>query len=193
MAEGTPPAAPGTVWTIGHWTCPQSVVLDTLGSVDIDVLVDVRRLPGSRRSPQFDADEMASWLGEAGIEYLHLTELAGRRPKQRDVDPALNAGWQNTSFKNYADHTLTPEYEAGLDRLTDLASDSHVVIMCGEPMPWRCHRLLISNTLTARGWDVVHLMNEAKPMPHELGRWGAEPSVGQDGIVTYPDTEGEAS
>src|SRR5690625_7732846 len=64
------------LWTIGHWTCPQSVVLDTLGSVDIDVLVDVRRLPGSRRSPQFDADEMASWLGEAGIEYLHLTELA---------------------------------------------------------------------------------------------------------------------
>lgn len=187
MVEGTPPEAPGTVWTIGHWMCPQPVVLDTLDSADIEVLVDVRRLPGSRRSPQFDAEKMVSWLGEAGIEYLHLTELAGRRLKQRDVDPTLNAGWQNTSFKNYADHTLTPEYEAGLDRLTDLASDSHVVIMCGEPMPWRCHRLLISNTLAARGWDVVHLRNEEAPMRHELGRWGAKPSIGQDGIVTYPD------
>src|SRR5699024_10227134 len=96
--------------------------------------------------------------------------------------------WQNTNFKNYADHTLTPEYAAGLDRLTDLASDSRVVIMCGAPMPWRCHRLLIANILSARGWDVVHLMNEAEPMPHELGLWGAELSVGQDGIVTYPDS-----
>src|SRR5699024_2696463 len=82
---------------------PQPVVVGPLGSGGIGGLGDVRRLPGARRRPQFDADEMASWLGEAGIEYLHLTELAGRRPKQRDVDPALNAGWQNTSFKNYAD------------------------------------------------------------------------------------------
>lgn len=187
MNDQEQPAELGTMWTLGHWTCPQSVVLDTLDSADIDVLVDVRKLPGSRRSPQFDADEMVSWLDPAGIKYLHLTELAGRRPKQKDIDPTLNAGWQNTSFKNYADHTLTPEFEAGLERLTGLASDRNVVIMCGEPMPWRCHRLLISNTLTARGWNIVHLMNNAKPMPHELGRWGAEPAVGGDGIVTYPD------
>lgn len=193
MDDEAQPIEPGTVWTIGHWTCPQSVVLDTLGSADIDVLVDVRKLPGSRRSPQFDADEMVSWLGDGGIEYLHLTELAGRRSKHKEIDQALNAGWQNTSFKNYADHTLTPEYEAGLDRLTGLAAEQNVVIMCGEPMPWRCHRLLISNTLAARGWRVVHLINDAEPMPHELGRWGAEPSIGHDGIVTYPDTQGEAS
>lgn len=176
----------GEIWTIGHWTCPREVVLDTLASAGIELLADVRRMPGSRRSPQFDADEMTTWLADAGIGYEHLTELAGRRPKQRDVDPELNAGWQNVSFKNYADHTLTPEYEAGLARLTGLAQDRHVAVMCGEPMPWRCHRLLVANTLAARGWQVVHLMNGAKPQPHELGRWGATPSVGPDGAVTYP-------
>jgi uncharacterized protein (DUF488 family) len=184
-------ASASTVWTIGHWTCEPSVVLSTLESAAIELLVDVRKLPGSRRSPQFDADEMRQWLGAGEIDYLHLTELGGRRPKQKDVDPALNAGWQNTSFKNYADYTQTPEFEDGLAHLTDLASARHVVIMCGEPMPWRCHRLLISNTLAARGWDVVHLQNTAKPMPHELGRWGAEPVVGADGVVTYPEKTGE--
>lgn len=58
--------------------------------------------------------------------------------------------------------------------------------MCGEPMPWHCHRLLIANTLTARGWKIVHLMNNAKPMPHRLGQWGATPLLTDDGVVTYP-------
>lgn len=185
--------AGGTVWTIGHWTCPPAVVLHTLDSAGIDLLVDVRKMPGSRRSPQFNADEMPSWLAPAGIGYLHLAELGGRRPEQKGVDPGRNAGWRNASFKNYADYTLTPQFEAGLDRLTGLATDRHVAVMCGEPMPWRCHRLLISNTLTARGWTVVHLMNNAKPQRHRLGQWGAQPSVTEDGIVTYPDRAEGAS
>ncbi|GAB3662226.1 DUF488 domain-containing protein [Glycomyces tarimensis] len=193
MAEKRRDRIAGTVWTIGHWTCPPSAMLDTLESEDIDMLVDVRKTPRSRRSPQFDADAMPSWLDAAEIDYLHLTELGGRRPKQKDVDPSLNAGWQNASFRNYADYTLTPEFEVGLERLTGMATDRHVVIMCGEPMPWRCHRLLISNTLTARGWTVVHLMNNAKPKQHQLGQWGATPSVTDEGVVTYPDTGGDTS
>lgn len=180
------------LWTLGHWTCPEPVVLDTLTSADIDLVADVRKMPGSRRSPQFDADAMPSWLERAGIEYLHLTALGGRRPKQKDVDPAINAGWQNASFRNYADYTLTDEYEAGLAELTGLARNRHVAIMCGEPMPWRCHRLLIANTLTARGWTVVHLMNNGRPTPHELGRWGARPVVDDAGVVTYPDPSDES-
>lgn len=176
----------GELWTIGHWTCPAAVVLDTLTSADVDLLVDVRKIPGSRRSPWFDAHAMPSWLEGADIGYLHLAELGGRRPRQPDVDPAINAGWRNASFKNYADYTLTPGFEEGIGRLTALARDRHVAIMCGEPMPWRCHRLLIANTLTARGWTVTHLMNGAAPIRHEQGRWGATPSVDPDGVVTYP-------
>ena len=182
----------GTIWTLGHWTCPEGDVLTTFRGAGIDELVDVRRLPGSRRSPQFDAEEMVRWLGEAGIGYRRSAELAGRRPKQSDVDPQLNAGWQNTSFKNYAYHTLTPEYERGIEALTDLAAERHVVVMCGEPMPWRCHRLLIANTLVARGWEVVHLRVGSAPAEHELGAWGARPVLREDGALVYPpDAQGE--
>lgn len=176
----------GTIWTLGHWTSPVDAVLATLRSVEIDELVDVRKLPGSRRSPQFDAEEMTRWLGGAGIGYRRSAELTGRRPKQRDVDPQLNAGWQNTSFRNYADHTLSAEYEQGIEELEALAAEHHVAVMCGEPMPWRCHRLLISNTLVARGWKVVHLRVGSAPAVHELGAWGARPIVREDGTVIYP-------
>lgn len=183
----------GDIWTIGHWKCPPDVVLETLSSADIEVLVDVRKMPGSRRSPQFDAQEMPSWLDEAGIEYMHLTALGGRRAKQKEIDQSLNAGWQNVSFKNYADYTLTPEFEAGLEYLTGLASTQHVAIMCGEPMPWRCHRLLISNTLTARGWSVTHLVNGSTSKHHRLGQWGAAPVVSPGGVLTYPGETGETA
>lgn len=174
------------IWTIGHWVCPEDVFLEALHSVDIEVLADVRAQPGSRRSPQFSRDTMPAWLGEAGIEYRHLPRLTGRRPKQREVDQALNAGWQNASFRNYADYALTSDYTEGLHELIELASESNVAIMCGEPMPWRCHRSLIANNLTARGWTVWHLSTTAAPRRHELGAWGATPVVHDDGTLTYP-------
>ena len=183
-----PPAGSATkeIWTIGHWVCAEDDFLDALQAVDIELLVDVRSSPGSRRSPQFDREAMPVWLAAAGIDYLHLAELGGRRPANHDVPAETNAGWQNASFKNYADYTLTPEYQRGIDRLTELATERRVCIMCGEPMPWRCHRSLIANTLTASGWTVWHLFTTGTPRRHELGAWGATPRVGRDGRITYP-------
>lgn len=174
------------LWTIGHWTCPVPDFLAPLEDAGIELLVDVRAHPGSRRNPQFGTDAMAQWLPEHGIDYRHLPELGGRRRKQPDVDPAINAGWQNTSFKNYADYTQTPEFEEGLAVLTGLAEQQRTVIMCGEPMPWRCHRLLVSNVLTARGWTVQHLTVNAPPREHVLGQWGATPVEDDDGHLIYP-------
>ena len=173
------------LWTIGHWTCPREKFLAPLLDADIEQLVDVRALPGSRRSPQFDSDEMQQWLADSDIDYLHLAELGGRRRKQ-EVDPDLNAGWHNSSFKNYADYALSDSFRDGLRRLTALATERRTVVMCGEPMPWRCHRLLIANLLVARGWRVHHLVVDNAPREHELGKWGAEPVVAADGRVTYP-------
>lgn len=182
---------PGELWTIGHWTCPPDTMLETLASAAIELVADVRKSPASRASRQFDSEQLRSWLPAAGVGYVHLPELVGRRPRSKHVDPATNAGWQNASFRNYADYTLSPDYEAGLARLSELAHANRVVIMCGEPMPWRCHRLLIANTLTARGWAVTHLMTDARPSQHRLGQWGATPVVDRDGIVTYPAQPGE--
>jgi len=170
---------------VGHWTCPEATFTGFLDGPDIEVLVDVRAHPGSRTSPQFGTDAMPQWLARVGIGYHHLELLGGRRRSQRDVDPLVNAGWTNVSFKNYADYTLSPGYEDGIDELTALAQRQRVVVMCAEPMPWRCHRLLISNTLTARGWTVSHIMGDREPCEHVLGQWGAAPVV-EDSVVTYP-------
>jgi uncharacterized protein (DUF488 family) len=178
-------AGPGEVWTIGHWTCPEPAFLQPLHEQRIELLADVRSAPGSRRSPHFGRDEMPRWLAQAGIDYVHLPELGGRRGRQH-VDPGINAGWAQPSFKNYADYTLGPSYRQGIQQLAGLAAAHRTAIMCGEPMPWRCHRLLIANTLTAHGWTVWHLISDGPPRRHELGQWGADPSIDSNAQVTYP-------
>lgn len=174
------------IWTIGHWTCPESAFLQPLFDHGIDVIADVRAHPGSRRNPHFGREVMPHWLAAAGIDYFHLPELGGRRPTQH-TQSDVNGGWRQPSFKNYADYTLTVDYRNGIDRLTRMAQSHRAAIMCGEPMPWRCHRLLIANTLTVQGWTVWHLMGDVAPRTHELGKWGARPSVSHDGQVTYPN------
>lgn len=177
----------GEIWTVGHSTLEPEAFRAELAGADIDLLADVRSLPGSRKFPQFDRERMATWLAESGVVYEHVPELGGRRRRSKR-EPELNAGWQNASFRNYADHTLTDEYEDGLRHVIGLAREHRVALMCAEAVPWRCHRSLIANTLVARGWSVRHLMPDARPIEHELGRWGA-PAVVDDGRVLYPPVE----
>ncbi len=173
------------IWTVGHGTSPPSTFTGLLTARDIELLIDVRAHPGSRRSPHFGRDVMPEWLDGAGIAYVHVGELGGRRGKQ-DVAADVNDGWRNASFQNYADYTLLPPYEAGITTVGELAAERRAVLLCAEPVPWRCHRLLVANTLTARGWTVRHIIGDAEPRVHRLGEWGATPTVDADGRVTYP-------
>jgi uncharacterized protein (DUF488 family) len=152
----------GDVWTVGHWTCPEQTFIGLLHGQEIELLVDVRSAPGSRTSPHFNRDAMPEWLQRAGIGYRHLPDLGGRRPRRPGAGE-LNAGWRNASFRNYADYSLTAGYERGIAELEALARAQRVAYLCAEPMPWRCHRLLISNTLSARGWRVHHIIASAGP------------------------------
>jgi len=178
----------GEIWTIGHSTRSIEEFLELLHDQEIVSLVDVRSYPGSRRCPQFGREVMIKWLTNDTITYQHATDLGGRRNRQHDVEPAINAAWKNASFRNYADYSLGDAYEAALANLSAMAQTSRIAFMCSEALPWRCHRSLIANSLVARDWAVHHLMSARKVVEHRLGQWGPEPFVA-DGRVTYPEPQ----
>ena len=139
----------------------------------------MRRAPGSRHVPQFNADALAAAMGAAGIAYLHIPELGGWR---KTVPGSPNGAWTNTSFRGYADHMATPEFERGIDRLMDAAAAGPTALMCAEGMWWQCHRRLVADALVARGHEVHHIMPDGRLEPHEL-----MPAAVVDGArVTYP-------
>jgi uncharacterized protein (DUF488 family) len=165
------------IYTVGHSTRSQAELLEVIA--DIAVLVDVRSFPGSRRHPQFNREALARWLRAAGIEYLHLPELGGRRRPQPD---SPNGAWRERGFRAYADHLASPEFARGIERLEVLARQKPTAVMCAEALWWRCHRRLIADWLVAHGWEVRHLGSGA-PTKHELPEFARREA---DGRLTYP-------
>ena len=169
-----------TIYTIGHSTRTTEQFLALLKAHGIEELVDVRTIPRSRHNPQFGTEELAASLQQAGIAYTHLGKLGGLRHASKD---SVNLGWQNTSFRGFADYMATPEFTSGLDELTPLAEQKTVAIMCAEAVPWRCHRSLIADALTIQGWQVLHIQSRKTASPHELTTFVKV----QDGKLTYPE------
>jgi uncharacterized protein (DUF488 family) len=154
---------PATIWTIGHSTRSSDEFLELLRSQRIELLVDVRRFPGSRKYPHFNAEEMARWLGAAGIGYRLMKDLGGRRTPRSD---SHNTAWRNASFRAYADYMETPEFQAAIEELLDAARSQRAAIMCSEAVWWSCHRALISDYLKIRGVEVLHILSATKIEPH---------------------------
>jgi uncharacterized protein (DUF488 family) len=169
-----------TVFTIGHSTREADDLVELLGRNGVDLLIDVRRYPASRRHPHFSREPLAERLEAAAIGYRHAPELGGRRESAPD---SPNRGWRNAGFRAYADYMGTAGFRAALDRVMEDAERHTVALMCAEAVPWRCHRNLISDALAARGVEVRHILSDAEPSAHALNEMAR---VDQDGGVTYP-------
>ncbi len=136
-----------------------------LKAAGIVVLADVRSVPGSRRHPQFGRSELASSLAVAGIEYLHLRGLGGRRDALPD---SPHVALKVDAFRGYADHMTTAEFAADHARLEAIARQKSTAFMCAETLWTSCHRRMLTDRLTVDGWSVVHLLAPGTSEPHQL-------------------------
>ena len=152
------------IWTIGHSTRAIDDFISLLKENEINLLVDVRAWPGSKRYPQFNKDTLAESLNAHRIRYEHFPELGGKRKSKQD---SRNTAWRNASFRGYADYMETEQFQKGIERLLDVAAEAGpTAIMCAEAVWWRCHRSLIADYLKARGVKVLHVLGANKVEPH---------------------------
>jgi len=167
------------IYTIGHSTRTFDELVAMLRSFNVSVLADIRTIPRSRHNPQFNRDTLRSALHTPRRRYVHLPELGGLR-RAREGSP--NTGWRNASFRGFADYMLTQDFEAGLAKLWALTANGPVALMCAEAVPWRCHRSLIADLLTARGARVEHITSAKRSVLHRL-----TPFAKIEGMhITYP-------
>lgn len=167
------------VFTIGHSTRPLEEFIGFLQAYEIVHLVDVRTVPRSRHNPQYNRESLPGSLASVDIAYTHLPELGGLRRTRPD---SINLGWVNESFRGFADYMQTPEFEAGLHDLIELAQQSQLAIMCAEAVPWRCHRSLIGDALLIRGFEVIDIYTKTRSEPHKLTPWASVAGT----RLTYP-------
>jgi uncharacterized protein (DUF488 family) len=171
------------VYTIGHSTRSAAELLELLREAGVEQLADVRRFPTSKRHPQHNRGALAGALADAGLAYVWLGEsLGGRRRQTVPAEQSRNSGWDVAAFRYYADAMSSPEFQAGIAELERLAHARPTAFMCAERLWWSCHRRLIADLLTVRGWSVVHLLDIGKRQPHKLTEFARI----EGGHLTYP-------
>lgn len=151
------------VWTVGHSTRSFDAFLGLLNRHHIEAVADVRRYPGSRRWPHFGRERLEESLTEAGLDYVWLAELGGRRRPRVD---SVNMAWRSAAFRGYADYMAGEPFANGLEQLVNLACGLRTAIMCAEALWWRCHRGLIADALRWCGFEVCHIMGPDPCVPH---------------------------
>lgn len=176
--------------TVGHGTLESEQLTLLLGSAGVELLVDVRSFPASRRNPQFARVELERWLPDAGVEYRWEARLGGFR---RAAPDSPNVALRNPSFRGYADYMATELFAGALARLLDDAARQLTAAMCSETLWWRCHRRLIADAaVLVAGAAVRHLGHDGRLSPHRVTegarlvtvdgaaglRYDAEPPVG---------------
>lgn len=153
------------LYTIGHSTRPVAEFVEILQNYVIAALIDVRKIPRSSRNPQYGSDALAESLRSAGISYSHWPELGGLRKPQPD---SPNHGWKNEAFRGYADYMLTSSFEDAAAGLVRQARTQTTAIMCAEALYKKCHRMLLSDAMTVRGVDVIHLVDINRVDLHKI-------------------------
>ena len=154
------------VFTIGHSTRTLQELIAALQAHGIRTLVDIRSFPMSRRLPHFNREALEQELPRAGIAYIWVKDLGGRRKKLRDDSP--NVALRNGGFRNDADEVLTEHFQSTTEELLRLSGEAPTAIMCAERVYFRCHRMLVSDYLVARGHEVLHIDDTGPVRPHKL-------------------------
>jgi uncharacterized protein (DUF488 family) len=167
-------------YTMGFSNRTWDQTVEILRAFRIERLIDIRTLPGSKHTPQFNLEHLQQALPREGVEYIHLKSLGGLRKPRKDS--TLNAAWENSGFRGYADYMQTPEFEEALNQLITLLKEKTTVYCCTEGVFWRCHRQLVSDALLVRGYQAGHIFSASKVEAHKLTKF-----VKAEGVrVTYP-------
>lgn len=139
--------------TIGHSNHPIERFLDLLEGGGVDVVVDVRSVPYSRRFPQFGRERLTQSLASRGILYRYEGGALGGKP---------------TSGEDYEALAAMPAFADALSRLIADAAATTLCLMCAEKDPLDCHRtVLVSRRLAERGVAIDHLLADGRQASHD--------------------------
>jgi uncharacterized protein (DUF488 family) len=148
------------LFSIGHSNIPADRFIGMLRAAGVDAIADVRSTPASRRFPWFSAKTLSARLEQEGMSYLTFGDALGGRPS----DPRLYCD----GVADYEAMARQPHFQAGLERLLEVAADRRVCLMCAEREPLDCHRcLLVARALAGRGLATGHILHDGTIEPHQ--------------------------
>ncbi len=138
------------IFTVGHSIRSFEEFVDLLRHYNIELVIDVRRFPSSKKFPWFKKENLEKEFQENKIEYLHYPELGGYRKE------------------GYENFTKTKDFENALKKIMTAINEKVAAIMCAEMLWFRCHRRYIAEKLVGHGKEVMHIYSKERTDEHKL-------------------------
>ena len=145
-----------TLFSLGYQERDLAAFIDELLSAEVDIVVDVRENPWSRKRG-FSRVSLSEALDAVGIHYLHA-RFAGNPKELRH-----SASTYDECLAMYEDHLdAHPEILWQFGEMVDgiVASGLRACLVCYERHPHDCHRSLLVEAWQRQeggGVEVVHL------------------------------------
>ena len=141
------------LYSIGHSNQSLDGFLILLNAHDVNCVIDVRSVPASTYSPQFNQESLKYFLKSHGVQYLHFGDEFGARRTD-----CLNESEQ-VDFEKAVE---TPLFQKGVERvMKGLEKGFRIAFMCSEADPLECHRFsLVSRYFYDQGLDVQHILKD---------------------------------
>lgn len=127
------------IFTIGYEKSNIDDFVGRLAEAEIDVLVDVRELPLSRKKG-FSKSGLNAAVKEAGIDYLHVKALGDPKPGRE----AARAGNNDLFVEIFTQHMEGEDAQTGLTELADTVKGKRVCLTCFERHHGGCHRRIVA-------------------------------------------------
>lgn len=154
------------LYTVGHSNQTFEEFMQLLIPHKIDCIIDVRSMPYSKYTPQFNSEQLKVQLNKHGIFYAHFgNEFGARRTDCLKETEFKKKGIVEVKPQvNFELGVSTENFLHGEKRLKKaLSQGRHVSLMCSESDPLGCHRFsFLSRYFYENGWDVRHIVRDDK-------------------------------
>lgn len=153
MRDFSETAVQTRILTVGYEKSELASYIDRLVEAKVEVLVDVRERPISRKRG-FSKRALSEAVTSAGIRYLHVQELGDPKPG-RD---AARAGQHAEFMAIFTAHMKTDAAQGALAELAESISGLKICLTCFERDHTSCHRSVVATQLAElTGATVQHL------------------------------------
>jgi len=144
------------LYTIGFTQKPAQSFFESLAEHKIDMMIDVRAHPGGQLSGFAKQKDLIYFLDRLlKCGYQHLPDLA----PTEEIFSAYRASHDWTQYRARFEALLDARHiPDSLDRL--MFNDHRCCLLCSEPKPDTCHRILVAERLQ-RHWADVHITHIA--------------------------------
>ncbi len=145
------------LFTIGHSNYEINYFINIVKKYKINCIVDVRSIPYSKYSPQYNKENIKKLLKINKINYIYMGKEFGAMRTAKTL-------YTKEGYVDFEKVKYDKDFKLGINRIkVGVEKGYKIAFMCAEKIPSDCHRcILIGRTFKNLGYNIINIIDENK-------------------------------